>query len=169
MIVKDIVQYLKQYKAMIAGDVPLEFEYSQPWHFNISYRDQKVPFASNSGVYIYTKPDEKNWHIPIEENIGDIWYIGKSEGDIGGRVWAHMGLIYEPGTQEECRPRFKYHDWSDDQNILDSIRNSIAEGEIVVYTIKVSPEDFNPQVIEKYLLACFYRAKKKLPILNKDI
>jgi len=169
MVVKDIIQYLDQFKSIVPNDSSFRFECSDPWHFNISYQKQNVPFGGDSGIYVYTDPVSENWNLQIEHNYSNIWYVGKSEGDIGGRVWAHMGLIYEPDTKEVCKPRFKYNEWRDDQKIPDDIRKSIEEGDVVVYTIKIIPVSFDPKVVEKYLLSCFYRLNNRLPFLNKDI
>lgn len=173
MLVKDIVSCIEQFRTMFKQGNSFTAKYSNPWHFNKSYRKEQVPFANSSGIYIYSKP-APNWEVPINHNDKKIWYIGKSDGGIAARVWQHMGVIYEPGTKNECNPRFKYHQWAEDiVNVPADIRQSIAEGNVVVYTVRIEPgnnsKTFNPQVVEKYLLACFYRAWDELPVLNKDI
>jgi hypothetical protein len=169
VLVKDIVPCIEQFRTMFKQGNSFKAEYSKPWHFNKSYKTDQVPFAKLNGVYIYSKPASPDWNVPIYQNEEVIWYIGKSAGGIGARVWQHMGSIFEPGTEDVCKPRFKYHQWANDDNVPDDIRQSIADGNVVVYIVRIEPDNFNPLVVEKYLLACFYRAWGKLPILNKDI
>lgn len=169
MKVKEIVNYLFYYQELFKKGIVFDFVCSAPWHFNKPDIVPRVPLGSESGIYIYTRPNEGNWEVNIEDNNSDIWYIGKSAGDIGGRVWAHMGLMYEPETKKICNPIFKYNDWSEDNSVDPKIRDSISNGNLVVYTIKISPKEFNPEVVEKYLLSCYYKAKGCLPPLNKGI
>jgi len=169
MIVSDIPYCLQQFRVLFTKAVPFDSEFSKAWHFNLSYKDHRVPFNDQSGVYIYSKVSSPQWDVPLDQNSSDIWYIGKSQGNIGGRVWKHMGLMYDPKTGEPCDPRFKYHDWADDDTVPSKIRASIVNGETVVYTIKIAPNEFDPQVVEKFLLACHYRTKGILPPLNREI
>ena len=59
------------------------------------------PTSSWNGTFttiIHSKQrGTQKWNIPAIDNGAEILYVGKSDGDIGGRVWAHMGYIYEPG------------------------------------------------------------------------
>jgi len=169
MLVRDVVSCLEQFRTMFNQGKSFTAEYSGPWHFNKSYRTEQVPFAKSSGIYIYTRPALPDWKLNIQQNDAEILYIGKSNGGIAARVWQHMGLIFDPETGQECDPRFKYHQWANEVNVPDDIRRDIANGDIVVYTICIEPGSFEPQVIEKYLIACFYRAWDRLPILNKDV
>jgi hypothetical protein len=89
-------------------------DFSKPWHFNESYKNEKVPYSDAYGIYLFTNPAIP-WNIDIEGNNEDIYYIGKSEGNIGGRVWKHVGLVYEPNSNyQKCNPMFKYHNWHKD-------------------------------------------------------
>lgn len=120
---------------------------------------------------MYSRPGEP-WDVPLDRNTEDVWYIGKSDGDLAGRVWAHVGVIYEPGTNEPCDPRFKYHQWAESDTIPTDIARSIAHGNTVVYTIKVEPFGRAPgvaQALEKYLLACCFRVDGELPPLNAGL
>jgi len=166
MLVKNVPKLLEIYSNLNLNPDDLSFEFSEPWYFNKENAGH-VPFGSSSGVYIYTEVTD-NWETEFENCEYEILYIGKSQGDIGGRVWAHMGLIYEPGTKEICNPRFKYHNWKDDSSVPQKIKDNLALGETVVYAIKVNPSEFYAESLEKYLLTCCYRLDRKLPILNKS-
>jgi hypothetical protein len=147
-----------------------EIEFGGPWHFN-ECRGTAPPHADNEiGVYFYTCRNPKDWSTPIEQNEADIWYIGASNSDLGSRIWDHVGAIYEDYKNRiECSPRFKRNQWANDNSVPDNIKQSVAEGDIVIYTVAISPKDFNPMVLEKYLLACYYKAWGRLPFLNKGI
>src|SRR6266496_3411362 len=96
-------------------------------------------------VYIYTEPNVPKWDMSFENNHSAVWYIGKSDGDLAGRVWDHVGRIYDPSTGgKECVPRFKYHRWADQASVPQSIRDAVANGNIVMYTIKVDPRGAGP-------------------------
>lgn len=174
---KDITDKLRLFQERVFPEGPsFNFESSKPWSFIYPPEGNTyVPFRNDTGIYIFSKPivtNETDWNIPMEDNNSDIWYIGKSDGDIGGRVWSHMGLIYEPGSRILCSPRFKYNEWHKDARIPEDIRTFLDNGNIVVYTIKITPinrQRFEPQVIEKFLLACYYKSEGHLPPLNKDI
>jgi hypothetical protein len=169
VVVMDIRESVESFKSLYPGGFSFEATYSRAWHFNFSYKNRKLDFGGDSGIYIYSKPAEPDWDLPLHKNSEAIWYIGKSQGTIAGRVWAHMRLIFEPGTGEVCNPRFKYHDWANDPSVPGDICTAVATGNIVVYTIQITPSTFDPQVIEKYLLACFYKSIGTLPPLNKEI
>jgi hypothetical protein len=138
-------------------------------NLNHSYQDGQVDFAKSSGIYVYSEPDAANWRLPIEVNENSIWYIGKSDGNLAGRVWNHLGCVYEPGTNEACNPRFKYHQWAEVQGIPDVVRKSVFDGNVVVYIIEVTPNGDSPgfaHALEKYLLVLYFRRYGHLPPLN---
>jgi len=167
MKVKDIRSHIENF-IKIQG-IEANVQYSKPWHFNF-HKGEKVPFGDCTGIYLYAEALSDNWNIPIESCQRDIWYIGKSEGDLGGRVGKHMGLIYEPNSREVCTPRFKYNDWHSDADVPADIKRQIADGELVVYTIKlVSEKTLLALALEKYLLSIHVRVTGRLPVLNKDL
>ena len=142
-------------------------DFSKPWHFNESAKTA-VPYSDAYGIYLFTNPANP-WNIDIESNNEDVLYIGKSEGGIGGCVWQHVGLIYEPNSNYQlCNPRFKYHKWHKD-NISEEVKHKIANGDIVIYSVKISPNDLMVNALEKYLLALYHRKTGKLPVLNRGI
>lgn len=168
----DLQKYAETFRDLPRAAFPLKIEFSDPWHFSHSYRDKRVPFASSNGVYLYTSPNKPWWNIPLDQNGGEVWYIGKSEGNVADRVWAHMGAIYDPATGKPCEPRFKYHQWAESKYVPSEVRNAIAYGHVVVYTIRVETDQETPGIslaLEKYLLSCCFRASGKLPLLNIDM
>jgi len=153
------------------GAKSLSYTVSTPWHFN-QCRKESVPFGDGNGIYIYSCPADSNWQLAPELNVEDVWYIGKSDGNIGGRVWSHVGLIYEPDLNRvECVPRFKHHQWKKDDSVPVGVRDKIASGNIVVYTVKmeVQVSSILPNALEKYLLATCVRLTGELPVLNKGL
>jgi hypothetical protein len=171
MKVCDLKPYVDTFRALPSASRPISLDFSRPWHFNHSYRETQVNFEKDGGIYIYSCPCEP-WAVPFDQNAQEIWYIGKSDGALARRVWAHMGDIYEPGSREPCNPRFRYHEWADCESVSRDIRNAIAHGDTVVYTIKVEPLGGAPGIakaLEKYLLACCFRVDGKLPPLNVDL
>lgn len=164
------LEYIQEYVKIGFSIFPFQIKISDVWHFNHS-QGIGVPFGDSSGIYIYSLPSSGSWNENPNEINEDILYIGKSNGDIGGRVWSHVGLIYEPGTKEVCIPRFKYHQWRDDENINDELKKNISDGDISVVTVKVDVpiNSMIPEAIEKYLLSLCVRIDDKLPILNKGL
>jgi len=87
-------------------------------------------------------------------------------------VWAHMGYIYEPGSNYVlCNPRFKHNQWYDDPRVPEGVKNALATGNITVTTISLMIEkgSLYPIALEKYILSLIVRNSGQLPILNKDI
>ncbi|MEO5344663.1 MAG: hypothetical protein H7842_15350, partial [Gammaproteobacteria bacterium SHHR-1] len=84
---------------------------------------------------------------------------------------SHMGLIYDPITKEGCKPRFKYHQWADEEDISDDIKGQIETGSLSVITVKVdvAKKSIMPDAIEKYLLSLCVRKDGDLPLLNKEL
>jgi hypothetical protein len=151
---------------------PIEVEFGKPWHPNHD-RGSKVPNGAAGGLYLYTRPGIGEWRIDAKDNPNDVWYIGKSQKDIGGRVWHHLGSIYEPGVKGvECVPRFKYHKWSRNCDyIAPEIRNAIAEGEVVIYTVALKNSAGFPylaELVEKVALTEYAFAFNKIPPLNRS-
>ncbi len=170
MKVKELKPHIDHFINFPGGRQPVSAEFSRPWHFNFC-KGEQIPLSVGNGVYLYTKPATPDWNLPFEENAEDVWYIGKSEGDIGGRVWHHTGRTFEPGSQDEiCNPRFKYHSWKDAAYVPDSIKNQIATGDLVVYVIQIKSElKMLAPALEKYLLVVHLRLTGELPILNMQL
>ncbi|GEM_PF-2041069 len=171
MTVRDVAQQIIAFQQMFPGATPFQVEFAQPWHFDEATQ-RRIPFADDIGIYLYTQPATPNWNLLIHDNVSAVWYIGKSDAALAGRVWAHVTLIYEPGSRQVPSPRFKYEQWAQNQKISSAIREAVADGQITVYTIKITPAGRAPGwpgVIEKYLLSYFYRATGALPPLNDTI
>jgi len=100
MQVKTIPDLLEQFRGVGANLNDLSFEYSEPWYFN-KEKAGYVPFSDCTGLYIYTGVSE-NLDADIFHCDTEVLYVGKSQGGIGGRVWAHMGVLYDPETKEVC-------------------------------------------------------------------
>jgi len=171
MKVCSLKRYVEAFRALPDASQPISLHFSRPWHFNHTFREP-IEFAKDSGIYIYTCPANP-WDLALDQNAQDIWYIGMSDGGLAGRVWAHVGAIYDPpGSGVLCNPRFKYHQWTTVETVSDQIKTAIAIGNLVVYTIKVEAIGSAPglaQALEKFLLACCFRVDGKLPPLNIDL
>ncbi|HUL11825.1 MAG TPA: hypothetical protein VLU73_06615 [Methylococcaceae bacterium] len=152
---------------------PLSIDISPPWHFNES-KGKRLPYEADYGIYLFSKPSYPTWEIPLAENDSEIWYVGKSAGDIGGRTWKHMGLIYEPGTNSPCTPRFKYNQWANVESVDSDIRKPITDGDVVIYVVKVSGSPsltdtqryLLPELLEKHVLSMHIHSTGKLLSFN---
>lgn len=131
MKIQDVKVALDTFQGLFPGPVPFELEYSPPWHFHEAVK-LRVPFEHDRGIYLYSKPSSPDWHLPIGQNDSPVWYIGMSNSAIAGRVWSHMGLIYEPGTSQRPAPPFKYHQWAQLESFPPEVVNAVANGDIVV-------------------------------------
>ena len=119
------------------------------------------------GIYIYSECKESDWNIQLIENINEIWYIGKSLGSIRARIWKHLAINSK--DIKEGDPKFKNHRWTNDPNVMGtSINNSISMGDFNVYAIPIRSGkiQFPPEVVETYLLCCYYKSLGRLPLLN---
>lgn len=172
MIVADIQRCLELYAGLFLSGSGFQVKYSRPWHPNRSKDDDPISeLNAKSGVYIYSKPGDPNWDLPLMKNQNAIWYIGKSRRSIRARVWANLGAFKEENGST-CNPMFKYNRWANDKRIRDdSIKDAIGNGEFVAYSIAVLPVGLNfaPEIVETYLLTCFYRSTGTLPVLNSLI
>ena len=149
----------------------IKFEVSAPWHFNES-KGAGIPFAKENGIYIYTKPNKPSWNISADENSNELLYVGKSVGDISGRVWHHVGRTCDPTTNLPSSPRFKFHRWSTALSVPSEVRESVATGNVVIYTISLHSESRNyilPELLEKYVLVEYVLAMGRLPALNLQL
>ena len=171
MQLRNLAEVVETFRLMQGS--PLNVIFGKPWHFTHSYSERHVDFAAQSaGVYIYTEPVTPDWNVPLEQSPAAVWYIGKSDGALAGRVWAHVGAIRDPETGKECVPRFKYHEWAAQQSVPQSIRDSVANGNVVVYTIRIHLVGEPPgyaQALEKFLLASHFRNTASLPPLNRGL
>jgi hypothetical protein len=143
MIVREVKRVADEFASRAARTPPLEIEFSRPWHFNES-RQEYPPFRGCPGVYVYAQADSTSWNTSFDASAGEVWYIGMSEADLAGRIWAHVGPIYDPATRQEWTPRFRNHQWNNDTRVEQRIRDAIAEGRIVVYSIRVPREGQYP-------------------------
>jgi hypothetical protein len=173
MRAKDVEKALREFEKSDSSFGELSVTISNPWHFNSS-RELRIPFESEYGIYLFTKPSLPSWDIGIDSNDQDVWYVGKSVGDIGGRVWNHVGRIYDPETKLPCSPRFKFHRWADVDSIDPNIRKAVADGNVVVYTIRISAtptlthaqKGLLSELAEKYVLVKYVLEHGKPPALN---
>jgi len=171
MLVADIPRCLETYASLFPGADVFRASFSDAWHPNRSSNDPIEDFGAKSGVYIYSAPGDPDWNLSISDNKNPIWYIGKSRSSVRARVWANLGVLYEKDGAI-CNPIFRYHRWADDEKIKDNeIKQAIAGGEFVAYSIAIEPvgSNFAPEIVETYLLTCFYRSAGTLPVLNSLI
>lgn len=127
--------------------------YSEPYHIKTQW-SESIPFCEDNGIYLYVTKDN------------EILYIGKGNpkngGGIGKRSSKHLG------TFDKEKKIFSYHQWIDDNIITESIKNIIAEGDFILYTVKINPEYFS-SLVEKYALTLVKDKLGHLPPLNKDL
>ena len=169
MVVKDIDKCLNIYNNLFDSETKIETTYSDPWN---PLRGEDIFYDLNyqCGVYLYSECIESNWNIQLMENTNDIWYIGKSLGSIRGRIWKN--LAKNSKDIKEGEPKFKNHRWTNDPNVMGtSINTSLSTGDFNVYAIPIRSEkiQFPPEMVETYLLCCYYKSLGRLPILNSII
>lgn len=173
MAVRIVQDALEEFGRMRCDFGPLRTTVSEPWHYR-EIQEKRIPFESDYGIYLLSNPVEPDWRVPLEVNESDLWYVGKSAGDIGGRIWKHLGNAYNPDTGQRYDPPCKAHDWADSKHVDVEIRDSIANGNLVVYAIRL---DFSegmteaqrrllPEVLEKHVLVRYFLAYGQLPPLN---
>lgn len=174
MNTQSTIQLVRSFAGRSSPFGKLTVEVSDPWHFN-HCQGTNIPFqnAGKGGIYLLTEPGE-HWDQVAESNYNPVWYIGTSQKNVGGRVWDHVGSIYDEETGAQNVPRFKHHRWADIASIDESIRERVSEGDIVVYTIAISSENHDqsyllPALLEKYVLVEFVMASGKLPPLNLGV
>ena len=146
---------------------------SDPWYYLEQHTNLRIPYETDYGIYLFTKPSEPDWKISLDENRSTLWYVGKSAGDIGGRVWNHLGNVYNENG-ERCDPPCRAHQWAGNENVDASIRDAIAHGCLVVYTVKIEmPGNLNqtqemllPELLEKHILMRYFLKYGRLPALN---
>jgi hypothetical protein len=164
MFVKDIYVWASNYSAL-QGNVKA-FEFSNSWHFDDA-KNSYPPFRGSPGVYIYAKG---RCNTSFNTCNLEVLYIGMSEVDICGRIWSHVGTIYDPDTRQEWTPKFKKHQWANDEHLNNDIKDIIAEGDITVYCIKPASSTLRnlPRALEASLISSFYIVNGKLPALNQQ-
>jgi len=171
MLVKDIPRCLETYLQLFPQGSGFRTSYSRAWHPNRSSDDPIDELGATTGIYIYSAPGDPDWDLKMSENDNSIWYIGKSRGSVRARVWQNLGRLYEKDGSV-CDPRFKYHRWANDSTVRDvATKDAVAKGDFVAYSVSITPlaHCFEPQVVETFLLSCFYRSTGTLPILNSLI
>ena len=157
------------YNNLFDSETKIEAIYSDPWN---PLRGEDIFYDLNyqCGVYIYSECKESDWNIQLIENINEIWYIGKSLGSIRARIWKNIAINSK--DIKEGEPQFNNHRWTNDPYLMGtSISNSIAMGDFNVYAIPIRSEKFQfpPEMVETYLLCCYYKSLGRLPILNSII
>ncbi|WP_045217386.1 hypothetical protein [Desulfonatronovibrio magnus] len=169
MVVKDIDECLKTYNNLFGSKIKLKATYSDPWN---PLRGEDIFYELNyqCGIYIYSECKETDWNIPLTENMNEIWYIGKTIGSIRGRIWKN--IANDSKELKKGDPKFKNHRWTNDPNVIGTpIDTVISMGDFNVYAIPIKSENehFPPEIIETYLLCCYYKSQGRLPILNSII
>lgn len=166
-VIDSVSRFQKLPSALGACDI----EISSPWHFNESGKE-RIPFEHHAGIYLYTRPGGTEWRVPLGENTNEVWYVGKSAGSLGGRIWSHMGSIYDPETGTPWEPRFKRHRWAELQAVPLDVRESVANGDVVVYTMAIQSEAnlyLMAELLEKHVLVDYVLANGRLPVLNMQL
>lgn len=108
----------------------------------------------------------------MAENQNAVWYVGKSGGSIGRRVWSHMGSIYDPATRTPWTPRFKRHRWAETHSVPQDIRDRLADGDVVVYALAVRADTNSAllaDLLEKHVLVEYVLTHGHLPPLNLQL
>jgi len=165
-----IIDSLRRFQSLptVLGEFSVEI--SDPWHFNKS--GGKVPLEGECGIYVYTQPGDSDWRLPLAANQNAVWYVGKSGGSIGGRVWSHMRTIYDPETRTPWTPRFKAHRWAQTYSVPEEIRDRLANGDITVYSVAVragTNRALLADLLEKHVLVEFVLTHGHLPPLNLQL
>lgn len=171
MVASNVIESVKRFRELPSALGPCEIETSDPWHFNES-GGQRIPYEHHPGIYLYTRPARTDWRIPLGENNNEIWYVGKSAGSLGGRVWSHMGSIYDPETGTPWEPRFKRHRWAELQSVPQDVRESLANGDVVVYTLAIRSDTSQAllaELLEKHVLVEYVLSQGQLPVLNMQL
>ena len=169
MLVQDIDKCLNLYNNLFDSKTKIEAKYSEPWN---PLRAEDIFYDLNyqCGIYIYSECKESEWNIPLKENTNEIWYIGKSLGSIRSRIWKHLAINIK--EIKEGEPKFKNHRWVNDPNIMNTkIDDLLSKGDFNVYAIPIKSENikYPPEIIEIFLLCCYYKSLGRLPILNSII
>lgn len=164
MFVKDIYNWAFHFSALKNNNEI--FEYSGSWHFD----DAKIaypPFRGSPGVYIYAKGKSVKSFGACDL---EVLYIGMSEVDVCNRIWSHVGTIYDPETGQEWLPKFKKHQWANNDSLESEIKEAVAKGNITVYCIKPTntPSSNLPRALEASLISAYYIVNDKLPPLNQQ-
>ena len=169
MKVKDVDKCIKNYNNLFDSENKIDATYSNPWN-PLKGEDILLDQNYQCGIYIYSECKESDWNIPLVENKNEIWYIGKSLGSIRARIWSHISINSK--DQKEGDPLFKNHRWTNEPNVMGTaISNAISTGDFNVYAIPIESKknQFPPEIVETYLLCCFYKSLGRLPILNSII
>ena len=149
---------------------PLKFSFdiSEPWCFK-DRKELSIPHGDKRGVYIFASQSDPSGMLADGMNA-EIWYLGKSKAAMGRRIWEHMGRILEPDNGKECDPPFRYHHWID-SHASDKVRDEIANGNVVIYTIPLETTKSSIDVmemLEKHLLVEYALRYQSLPALNNS-
>ncbi|MAD88551.1 MAG: hypothetical protein CMK64_02510 [Pseudoalteromonas sp.] len=162
MLVKDIYKWTKLYSQLPACDEL--FEFSNSWHFDDA-KSTYPPFRGSPGVYIYAKGKTQ---AEFDNCDLEVLYIGMSEVDVCGRIWSHVGTIYDPETKQEWLPKFKKHQWESSSYVSGDIKNTVANGNMTVFCIRPNSDNLPnlPRALEAALISSYYLVNKCLPPLN---
>jgi len=154
MKIKILVQKLDEFKKL---DLLKEIIIKEltPYDVKKQWVSDYIPYGNNNGIYFYTKMDE------------EILYIGKGEytskHGLSYRVCSHLGSVNRDSDE-----MFKYHQWADDETISTSIKQSLKNGDFLVWTLPVEP-DYLTSLVEVYLQSFYRHINNCLPPLNKRI
>lgn len=159
----------EEFQRFVGADVPqFTFSFSDAWHPSQRF-DIRIPQENAAGIYIFSKCAQPDWKLAAHENASEVWYVGTSSSDMGGRVFAHLGPIIDQSTGEQQEPPYLRHRFIDVPGLPADVGEALAAGNFVVYTVKVEasePSPWWPTAVEKYLLLRHLLMDRRLPVLN---
>lgn len=172
MTVQFVANVLTSLETRLAALGALRLSISAPWHFK-EFRKTRLEVESEGGLYLYTRPASPDWKIPAATNASDVWYVGKSDRNLTGRVWNHMGVADPAQSTHDGSPRFSRHKWAKNCDYIGAnLLSNLEKGEVVVYTVAidgVTGFGYTPELIEKHVLVEYALKYGALPALNRQI
>jgi hypothetical protein len=166
MNVQDARAFCNEFCDLAGGRSQLSHKFSDPWQPK-DRMVRRIPQEDSGGIYLFTEPV-----APADDGRGEVWYIGTSNASLGGRIWSHLGRVYDPATGKVFDPPFKEHGFFLPKGISENVPTAIETGEVVVYTVSIKPTGAVPgwpAVLEKYLLVRSYLLDRRIPILNQSM
>ncbi len=166
MTVQDVVEFCRHF-CVRAGLPERSITFSPPWRPK-DRNKERIPQEDRGGIYLFSEPVTPE-PSSAPENRGEVWYVGTSSRP-GGRIWQHLGPVYDPAGQL-LDPPFKGHHWAllQSQRITENVKSVIATGDVVVYVVSIDPPGQDPgwpAVLEKWLLVESYFREGQIPCLN---
>jgi hypothetical protein len=170
MKVKDAVAACTEFCNLAGASAP-SIQFSKPWQPK-DRTTERVPHENTGGIYLFSEPVASEPTAAAEDSEGEVWYVGTSRANMGSRIWAHLGPVYDPATGAVFDPPFKAHAWVSRPNKPANMLSTIATGHVVVYAASVEPNGNQPGwavVLEKFLLVKSYLLYRRIPTLNADM